>query len=123
MPCCQAPRVPDILTIEFNPSNDNYRPTNHSVKFHEGEGYRDCREKGHGPYRRILRAFVAVLIIATLYAQLGIQIAYGAEAAVRAIAIATCHLEKPGLCTVSTPSGRTVPCLKRGLNRRRSRSA
>jgi hypothetical protein len=86
MPCCQAPRVPDILTVEFNPSNDNYRPT--TVKFHEGVGYRDCREKGHGPYRQILRAFVAVLIIATLYTELGIQIAHGAGPVVRVIAIA-----------------------------------
>jgi hypothetical protein len=88
MPCCQAPRVPDILTVEFNPSNDNYRPKNHSVKFHEGVGYRDYR-KGYGPYRQILRAFVAGLIIATLYAELGIQIAHGAGAVARAIAIAT----------------------------------
>jgi hypothetical protein len=89
MPCCQAPRVPDILTVEFNPSNDNCLPTNHSVKFHEGIGYRDHPEKRRGPYRLILRAFVAVLIIATLYAELGIQIAHGAGAVVRAIAIAT----------------------------------
>ena len=89
MPCCQAPRVPDILTVEFNPSNDNYRLINHSVKFHEGVGYRDYRKKGYGPYRQILRAFVTVLIIATLYAELGIQIAHGAGAVARAIAIAT----------------------------------
>jgi hypothetical protein len=89
MPCCQAPRIPEILTVEFNPSNDNSRPTNYSVKLHEGVGYGDYREKGHGPYRQILRAFVAVLIIATLYAQLGIQIAHGAVAVVRAIAIST----------------------------------
>jgi hypothetical protein len=93
MPCCQAPRVPDILMVEFNPSNDNYQPTNHSVKF-EGVGYRDHPEKGHGPYRQILRAFVAVLIIATLYAELGIPIAHGAGAVVRAIAIATVISEK-----------------------------
>jgi hypothetical protein len=78
MQCCQAARVPDIPTVEFNPSNDNYPPTNHSVKFHEGVVYRDHPEKGHGPYRHVLRAFVAVLIIATLYAELGIQIAHGA---------------------------------------------
>jgi hypothetical protein len=89
MPCCQAPRVPDILTVQFNPSNDNCPPTNHSVKFYEGLGCRDYREKGHGRYRQILRAFVAVLIIAALYANLGIQIAHGAGAVVRAIAIAT----------------------------------
>ena len=89
MPCCQAPRVPDILTVGFNSSNDNCPPTNHSVKFHEGVGYHDHPEKGHRPYRQIPRASVAVLIIATLYAELGIQIAHGADAVVRAIAIAT----------------------------------
>ena len=77
MPCCQAPRIPDILTVELTPSNDNYPPTNQSMMIHEGVGLdfiRDYREKRYGTYRRLLRAFVAVLIIAALYAELGIPV-------------------------------------------------
>jgi hypothetical protein len=82
MPCCQAPRIPDILTVELTPSNDNYPPANQSTMIHEEVGYgdfiRDYREIRYGTYRRLLRAFVAVLIIAALYAELGIPVAQGA---------------------------------------------
>jgi len=38
MPYCQAPRVPDFLTVEFTPSNDNCAPASQLMNFHEGSG-------------------------------------------------------------------------------------
>jgi hypothetical protein len=49
------------------------------MKYHEGIGYgeviRDYRERKYGPIRRLRRAAVAVLVIATLYVWIGIQTA------------------------------------------------
>jgi hypothetical protein len=54
------------------------------MKYKEGVGYgeiiRDYHEKQYGPGRRLRRAFVATLVILTLYVYVGIQIAHGAGA-------------------------------------------
>jgi hypothetical protein len=60
MPCCQAPRVPDFLTVELTPSNDNCAPARQPMNFHEGSGessrpsacgraFRFCNLFGRGP--------------------------------------------------------------------------
>jgi hypothetical protein len=52
-----------------------------NMKYHEGIGYgeviRDYRERKYGPGRRLRLALVAVLVIATLYAYIGVEFASG----------------------------------------------
>jgi hypothetical protein len=50
MPRCQAPRVPDFLTVEFTPSNDNCAPASQLMNFHEGSGESSRSTAPGGPF-------------------------------------------------------------------------